>query len=78
MSRTEEKENKSFKPTVVVLCFLITVGETVEDTFKTKSPLFDRFLGRYITHALTHAYNTQYRYVKRKIILLLTLQGREA
>jgi len=57
------------------------VGETIEDTLylKTKTPLFDRFLGRYITHThththtLTHAYNTQWVYVKRKNILLFEL-----
>jgi len=73
-----KRKQKSFKPTVVVLCFLIAVGETVEDTiFENKNTTFRSFSrSLYYTHAHTRIIPNGY--VKRKNILLFSLQGREA
>jgi len=79
MSRTEEKENKSHLNRRRWLYNVFSSQWVrLSRTLKTKTPLFDRFLGRYITHTHLHTRIIPNRYVKRKNILLPTLQGREA
>lgn len=72
-----KRKQKSFKPTVVVLlCFLIAVGETVEDTiFENKNTTFRSFSrSLYYTH--TRAYNTQWVRKTQKYIIVLATRAR--